>query len=386
MTPATRPRSGARTGARSPGRIGRPGPGAGRLVLITDEVALADPVEGLAAAAGAELTRLTGLARTQPGDLVLIGVDRLGEAVAAGSGHEVIHRERIDLVVVAHEQAEPAIWQDALTLGAEQVAVLPASRAWLLDRMLDALSGQRTAAVIAVVGGRGGAGASTLAAALSVTAARSGLEPVLVDLDPLGGGLDVVIGAQDEPGLRWDDLSAVAGRLQPGLLRSGLPQACGVRVLSWDRGGQPACRAEAVAAVLDALTRESRLVVMDLPRRLDEAVTAALRWAGQVLLVVPAEVQATAAAGRVVAQLEPLCRRLRLVVRGPAPTGLSADAVADALCLPLAGDMRAESGLAAALDRGLAPPVRVRGPLAVLCRRVTAELALEIESMAQVST
>lgn len=359
-------------------------PGAGRLVLITEDDALADSVEGLAAAAGAELTRTTRLAGAPSADLVLIGVDRLGAQVAIGAAPArsvSLRGARVGVVVVGRAPADPAVWQDALTLGAEQVAILPEARSWLLDRMLDAVSGHRTAAVVAVVGGRGGAGASTLAVALAVTAARQGLEPVLVDLDPLGGGLDVMIGTHDEPGLRWEDLSAVAGRLQPGLLRSGLPQAFGVRVLGWERSGEPASRPEAVAAVLDALTRESRLVVMDLPRRLDEAVLTALRWAGQVVLVVPAEVQATAAAGRVVAQLEPACRRLRLVVRGPAPTGLSAEAVADALCLPLAGDMRAEPGLGAALDQGLAPPVRARGPLEAMCRRLTAELAIEIESL-----
>jgi len=96
--------------------------------------------------------------------------------------------------------------------------------------------------------------------------------------------------------------------------------------------------------------------------------------ADEVVLVVPAEVRATAAAGRLAGELRPLCRRLRLVVRGPAPTGLTATAVADALGLPLLGEVRAEPGLAAALDRGVAPPVRARSPLALLCRRLATEL------------
>jgi hypothetical protein len=62
------------------------------------------------------------------------------------------------------------------------------------------------------------------------------------------------------------------------------------------------------------------------------------------------------------------------VVRGPAPTGLPAEAVADALGLPLAGSLRPEPGLAAALDRGDVPPVRPRGPLAALSAQLLASV------------
>jgi hypothetical protein len=74
----------------------------------------------------------------------------------------------------------------------------------------------------------------------------------------------------------------------------------------------------------------------------------------------------------VLATLEPLAGEIALVVRGPAPTGLPAEAVADALGLPLAGELKPEPGLPAALDRGDVPPVRPRGPLALLCARLLA--------------
>ena len=47
-------------------------------------------------------------------------------------------------------------------------------------------------AVIAVIGGRGGAGASVFATAL----AHSATEALLVDLDPWGGGIDLLLGAE----------------------------------------------------------------------------------------------------------------------------------------------------------------------------------------------
>jgi secretion/DNA translocation related CpaE-like protein len=180
-----------------------------------------------------------------------------------------------------------------------------------------------------------------------------------------------VLGVESRGGLRWPDLAGLGARLQPGLLTSALPCAEGVAVLSWDRNGDaPPPSAAAMVAALDAGTREFDLVVVDLPRRFGEAERPVLDAARQVLLVVPAEVRAAAAAGRVARALEPLVADVRLVVRGPAPTGLAAEMVADSLGLPLAGEARAEPGLAEALDRGEPPGLRSRGPLASLSRRL----------------
>lgn len=381
MTPS-RSRSHGSSRGRSSGqsrggrRSWRP-PVPGTVRLFSGDPTLVDRVLGLAAAAGVEIAAADDpsdvAADAGPADLLLVGADRLAALLDAPSDR--LHRAgHPAIVVVVEGEAPPEVWREAVALGAEQVAVLPEAEPWLLDRLLDAGSGEAGAAVVAVLGGRGGAGASTFATALTVTAATEGLEPVLIDLDPLGGGLDLVLGAEDLPGLHWEDLAGLRGRLQPGLLTTGLPQVCGVRLLTWSRVADPSLPVAALRPVLDAASRESDLVVLDLPRRVDQAVSAVLGVADEVVLVVPAEVRATAAAGRVVTELGPLSRRMRLVVRGPAPTGLSATAVADALGLPLLGEIRAEPGLAAALDRGVAPPVRSRSPLALLCRRLTAEL------------
>ena len=65
--------------------------------------------------------------------------------------------------------------------------------------------------MLAVVGGRGGAGASVFAVATAVRAARSGERALLVDCDPLGGGVDLVLGAEDLDGLRWPEVGTGAG-------------------------------------------------------------------------------------------------------------------------------------------------------------------------------
>jgi hypothetical protein len=78
----------------------------------------------------------------------------------------------------------------------------------------------------------------------------------------------------------------------------------------------------------------------------------------------------------VAALVGPLTADLRVVVRGPAPSGLPAEVVAEALGLPLAAEARAEPGLAAALERGDPPSARGRGPLARLSGQLLDDLGL----------
>ena len=68
-----------------------------------------------------------------------------------------------------------------------------------------------------VVGGSGGVGASTFAAVLAAVTARA----MLVDIDVVGGGIDVLLGIEDVPGARWSGLRVGGGRLDPGSLADG---------------------------------------------------------------------------------------------------------------------------------------------------------------------
>ena len=149
------------------------------------------------------------------------------------------------------------------------------------------------------------------------------------------------------------------------MLAEALPRFEDLVVLSCARGEPEPLPVEAVRAVVGAARRSCDLVVVDLPRAVDEVSRAVLADATAALLVVPAEVRATAAAGAGRGSLSPaLCADLRLVVRGPAPIGLAPEDIGRALGLPLAGAVRAEPGLEAALDRGEPPASRARSPLA----------------------
>ena len=46
---------------------------------------------------------------------------------------------------------------------------------------------------------------------------------MLVDCDPLGGGLDLVLGAEDLGGLRWPGLDVGGGRVPATALHAALP-------------------------------------------------------------------------------------------------------------------------------------------------------------------
>jgi secretion/DNA translocation related CpaE-like protein len=307
---------------------------------------------------------------------VVVGADVAEEYVAARLPY------RANLVLVADERhtsrSDEAIWRVASELGAEHVVFLPAGEAWLVDRYSEAVSGPVAAGrVVGVVGGRGGAGASVLSAALALTAARGGARTMLLDADPLGGGLDLLLGRESTAGLRWPDLAENAGRMSPPALQDALPRIGELCVLSWDRGDLLSIPPDAAEAALDASRRCSDLVVVDLPRRPDEAAVRILQAADLTLLIVPAEVRACAAASRVALMIRPHCARLSCVVRGPAPAGLRSRDLAGHLGLPLAGVLRAEPRLASALERGDAPAATGRGPLAEFCRRMLAELEAE---------
>jgi secretion/DNA translocation related CpaE-like protein len=141
--------------------------------------------------------------------------------------------------------------------------------------------------LVAVIGGRGGAGASVFATGLAVTAARCGAATVLVDADPLGGGLDLVLGWEELDGLRWPGLAAGT----PAVVQA-LPRQAGLATLSFDRSPAPRVPVDALVSTLATARRGSDLVVVDLPRRFDDTALLALAEAEQAYVVVPAELRA----------------------------------------------------------------------------------------------
>jgi secretion/DNA translocation related CpaE-like protein len=350
------------------------------VLVATGEPSLAGALSEVASVAGVEpelaADPVALRRRWAAASLVLLGAD-----LAPGAG--ALPR-RPGVVLVGQERdgqdAEAALWEWAVQLGVDQVAVLPDARSWLVDQVARTEQAPAWAPVVAIVGGRGGAGASSLAAALSLTAARAGQPVALVDLDPLGGGIDVLMAGEDMPGARWPDLAHARGHLPVRPLLAALPVIAGVHVLSWarvtDTPDDPGPAPETVACVVDALRRGTSLVVLDVPRHADARVSAALTQVGLAVLLVPAEVRAAGAAAQVAAWLTRQVGDVALLVRGPSPSGLPAEVIADLVGLPLLGWLPGEAGLAEALDRGDRPAQTGRGPLARACRDLLVRLGV----------
>ena len=76
-----------------------------------------------------------------------------------------------------------------------------------------------------------GVGASTLAAILARELNERGLKCVLVDADLQGGGLDVLLGVENEDGSRLGEISAPLGTIDGKALLRELPVWDGVPLL-----------------------------------------------------------------------------------------------------------------------------------------------------------
>lgn len=317
-------------------------------LVLSGDPELVDDVRRLAAAASVKVEAAAHPAEARAGwyraAVVLLGADVLAAA----------HPRREGLVVVSRE-ASVGVYRRALDLGAEHVAVLPQDEPWLTDRLLRACSPPPSGRVVAVTGARGGAGASVLAVTLALVAARRGIRPLLVDLDPWSAGLDVVLGLERTRGTRWPDLTRLRGRLSPEALPGSLPASRGVAVLSHAHDRPSQVPAEALASVLSAARRAYDLVIADCSR-------GVLPPADETLLLVPAEIRSVLSARTLATPTPPL-----LITRGPAPARLPSASIAESLSLPLHGHYDFDHRIPPALEQAALP---TRGPLARLCTRL----------------
>ena len=286
--------------------------------------------------------------------VVLVGAD-LADDLARASPQR---REAV-FVVLTGPQPDPA-FPVALALGAESVADLPRSEGWVVERLTDVVdTGPARGLTVGVIGGSGGSGATTFACAMAQIAARSG-PSVVIDLDPLGPGVDRVLGLDLVDGVRWEALGHTAGRLSARALRDSLPRHDGVAALTWYAGPRPrTLQAFAVREALSAARRGHDTVVVDLPRASDTLADEVVSRCDQVLVTVAATVAGVAAAVRTCGRF-PDPGGLGLVVRG---TTVDEDAVARLVGAPLVVRMGDQRGLAESIDLGLGPVRSRRGPL-----------------------
>lgn len=344
-------------------------------LFLTADRTLLDELTRLAAAAGitpdVSTDPASALGAWAAAPLVLVGAD-LADAVAA------IGPERRPGVHVLTPGPPPeGVYRTAVVIGADAVTELPRSEGWVVETLTDLGEvGRRRGHVVGVVAGSGGAGATTLACALGQVAARSG-DAVVVDCDPLGPGVDRVLGLDTVDGFRWDALCRTTGRLGSRSLREALPRRRRLGALSWHAGATGTLQAFAAREVLSAARRGHDHVVLDLPRSTDPLVAELAARCDLLLVVTVASVPGLASATRV-------CERLgdhpglRLVVRGD---GLETAGIASLVGAPVGAVVRDQRGLAESVDLGLGPVRSSRSRLG----RVAEELLGLLEDVAPVA-
>jgi secretion/DNA translocation related CpaE-like protein len=346
------------------------------VAFVTDE-ALLDELLKAAATAGCDLERVldTAAARTRWSTAPLVLLDLAGTVQCKSAALP----KRAAVVVVTTDPAPEDIYRQAVGVGAEQVITLPAAEPWLVNALADAAEGPPSDAgrILAVLGARGGAGASVFAAAVGLTAMKSGENALLVDCDPRGGGLDLVLGAETEDGLRWPDMQLSAGRVAAASLHVSLPTRTRgktrLTLLSGARRGEGP-GADAVAAIAEAGKRAGEVVVCDVSRQLDVTAWAAIDRADLTAIVTPAELRACITAKQLATELTDRGAEVQLLIRGPSPGGLKMSEIASYVEVPVLTMMRPEPQIAQALDRGTFD-TKPRSPLTLAARKTLAELA-----------
>ena len=341
-------------------------------LLVTGDEPLLDDLLRLSAAAGVVLDVAHDIAAAQRGwsaaALVLVGADQ----AAALARTEPPRRPQVH--VVARGPVPDGLFRSALALGAEDVAELPLSETWLVEVLTDAGDGAATRGVaIGVVGGSGGAGATVFASALALTLGAD-RATLLVDADPLGAGIDRVLGMESLDGIRWDALHSTTGRLSARSLREALPHRRGVSVLTWAADRPAGLQAFAMREVLSAGQRGHGALVVDLPRHPDPVIEEVLARLDHLVVVTGVTVPAVTATSRVTARMAGLSAASHLVVRGSG--GVDAAAIGRLLGMPVAAVMADQRGLDEAIDLGAGPVRSRRGALARAARQVAGRVML----------
>lgn len=248
------------------------------------------------------------------------------------------------LLVTGSAEIPTEVWSAALALGARAVIPLPGGSEELLSHLAEQARPRSSGLLLGVVGGCGGAGASSFAARLAAAARPRG--PItLIDADPLGGGVDLLVEAPATDGVGWQE-AAELGPDDGEALLGGLPEVDGVHLLVAGDGPGPTERA--LPPVLSALAALGGTVVVDLSTAM---VPVAAPQLDRLLVVTPSTDHAVRAAARRLRAWQLPDGLAHAVVRRGGPLGLGE--VGEDLGLPLAGGFRDSS-------RGTVPLLDVR--------------------------
>lgn len=285
-----------------------------RRIALVDDAASAAALAGAFAAFGwmpAEAvkndldTAITAIEQGAPPALLIVDIDAHDDPMTAlaGLAEHVLAGARVLALGTANDVA---LFRALLDAGVSDYLPKPitaeAAAAALRRICEDATDppGSRTGRLAAVMGVRGGCGASMVAASLAWAIANLQLQRgVLVDLDLYFGSAALTFGL--EPGSGLAAMLATPGRLDEQLVAGALQSAgerLGLVASATPLETATAISGEAVTALMATLRQSADWVVADLPRGLDEAARQLLRTADKVVLVAPPTLAGLRDAGR----------------------------------------------------------------------------------------
>lgn len=325
------------------------------MLLVTNDDVIHDEVSRLAANAALPIEVVPGpgeaMTAWRRASLVLVGGD------CAGSMARLRPSRRRCVAVVQASIAYPDIYRDALDIGAAQVLALPETRDWLDDAIAEALlEDAQRGVTVGVIGAAGGVGATSLATAVACAGADR-VSTVLVDLDPLGMGVERVLGHDSESVTNWSTLGAQA--LSPRGLRETLPNFDGVHVVGFGAESPRPIEGSAAISVLTACAQAFDLTVVDIPRTLTAAAQEAVVRCDLLVLMCPQALTAVASGRRTAAALRGV-HELALVTRA-GPRQVDPTGIAEALGVDLLIAVNDQRGMEEAFAAQLGP-LRSRGP------------------------
>nr|WP_310522832.1 hypothetical protein [Polymorphobacter sp.] len=300
-----------------------------RLAITTDAAALSaiaaaaiacgwptpEPQRGLAPA-------IRAIERGAPPSLIIADIDNDPDPLAA-LARLADHCLPDTQVLAIGSSSDIGLFRALLAIGVDdylQKPVAPETLVTALHRIAaTALPPAPTGRLVAVLGVRGGCGATTIATSLAWAladaqrntaqsqSADSMAKTILVDLDLHFGSAGLVFGLEPGPGLAA--LLASADRLDERLVASALQPATanlGIIAGSTPIEQNAAVSPDAAMKLLAALRTTAQWVVADLPRALDAPARHILRTADTVLLVAPPSLEGLRDTGRLAAYVRAL--------------------------------------------------------------------------------
>ena len=299
------------------------------IILISQDERIITEVSTVSAVTGTTLSvhSACDALTLEPADTVLIDAQSEG-ALTHGR-----------LAIVCFGPAGPQQWMAASLRGATRIIELPDARSALTE-FLDSASTKRSR-VIAVSSLARGFGSTTLSIAVASLLAKRGRRTLLIDGDP-DGGLDVVAGIENVPGIRWNDI------VERGSTSSTLPTSGGIQFLSTNLRA-PRCVPQLSAA--DPWVSTAEVTIWDIPGGEPEML-ADLNL-DVLCTVVPNTVRAVTLAKRDLAGMPGV--ECGLVVRSVPGASIDPMDIAEITGLPLWAVVPSDVRVVEQIEQGLGP-------------------------------